>query len=143
MTDLSVRRAVDTDIGACAAVLNGWIDATPWFPRVHSAEEVEGFLRDAFPAREVWVIGNPVEGYLSVDPEAGKIGALYCARSGAGLGKALMDKAKEGRDRLFLHTHVANEAAQRFYRREGFVGAGAVDPEPPHELPELRMEWVR
>ncbi|WP_353471225.1 GNAT family N-acetyltransferase [Salipiger sp. H15] len=138
-----MRRATEADIPACAAVVNGWIDATAWFPRVHSAEEVEGFLREAFPEREIWVIGDPVEGYLSVDPGAGKVGALYCARSGAGLGKALMDKAKEGRDRLFLHTHVANEAARRFYAREGFVEAGAVDPEPPHESPELRMEWAR
>ncbi|WP_226624751.1 GNAT family N-acetyltransferase [Alloyangia pacifica] len=143
MTDPAVRHATEADIPACAAVLNGWIDATEWFPRVHSHAEIEGFLLEALPLREIWVIGDPVEGYVSVDPEIGKVGALYCARGGAGLGKALMDQAKEGRASLFLHTHVANLAAQRFYRREGFRDAGEVDPEPPETLRELRMEWLR
>ncbi|MBE9636700.1 GNAT family N-acetyltransferase [Salipiger pacificus] len=143
MTGLRVRRATEADVPGCAAVVNGWIDATGWFPRVHSHEEIEGFLREALPAREIWVTGDPIEGYVSVDPEIGKVGALYCARSGAGLGKALLDRAKEGRARLFLHTHVTNLAAQRFYRREGFRDAGEVDPEPPETLRELRMEWRR
>ncbi|SDG72822.1 GNAT family N-acetyltransferase [Alloyangia pacifica] len=143
MTELQVRRATEADIPACAAVVNGWIDATEWFPRIYSPGVIEGFLREAFSLREIWVIGAPVEGYISIDPEIGKVGALYCARSGAGLGKALLDKAKEGRARLFLHTHVTNLAAQRFYRREGFRDAGEVDPEPPETLRELRMEWRR
>jgi hypothetical protein len=136
-----LRRAVRADIPAMAAVVNGWIDTTPWFPRVHGPEAIEGFIRDAFPIREIWVIGEPVEGYLSVDPAAGRVAALYCARTGAGLGKRLLDRAKLSRTHLTLRTHRPNAAAQRFYVREGLVAVGEAVPEPPDTVPELVMEW--
>jgi GNAT superfamily N-acetyltransferase len=135
------RRAGPDDVPAIAAVVNGWIDATPWMPRVHSPDVIEGFVREALPKRVIWVIGEPVAGYLSLDPEESRVAALYCARTGAGLGKALMDRAKEGRSFLMLWTHVPNLAAQRFYRREGFVETGRAEPEPPETVPEIRMEW--
>jgi GNAT superfamily N-acetyltransferase len=137
----ALRRAVNADIPAIAAVVNGWIDATDWFPRVHPPEAIEGFIREAFPIREIWVIGEPVEGYLSLDGAAGRVAALYCARTGAGIGKRLLDRAKLGRTRLTLRTHRPNIAAQRFYVREGFVAVGEAVPEPPDTVPELVMEW--
>ncbi|ANT60626.1 GNAT family acetyltransferase [Salipiger sp. CCB-MM3] len=143
MTDLQVRRAGEADIPGCAAVVNGWIDATPWFPRIFSESEIEGFIREAFTEREIWVSGEPIEAYLSLDPATLKVGALYCARTGAGLGKALLDRAKDGRERLWLHTHAPNLAAQRFYRREGFVETGRIAPEPPETVEEISMEWTR
>ena len=125
-----------------AAVVNAWVDATEWFPRDHAPEVIEGFIRDALPYREIWVIGAPVAGYLSFDPESGRIGGLYCLRQGEGLGKALMDAVKAGRTHLWLQTHVPNLRAQAFYRREGFVQVGGeITPEPPDTVPELRMEW--
>ncbi|WP_240778571.1 GNAT family N-acetyltransferase [Salipiger aestuarii] len=142
MPMIEVRRAAPGDIPACAFVINGWIDRTDWFPRLFTPEQIEGFFRDVWDAREVWVIGDPVEGYVSVDPAEGKVSALYTSRPGAGLGKALLDAAKPGRGTLHLYTHVPNEAAQRFYRREGFVQVGqALPPEPPETVPEIRMEW--
>lgn len=136
-----LRRAVRADIPAMAAVVNGWIDATEWFPRVHAPEAIEGFIREAFAIREIWVIGEAVEGYLSLDPAVGRVAALYCGRTGAGLGKLLLDRAKLGRTRLTLRTHRPNIAAQRFYVREGFVAVGEAVPEPPETVPELVMEW--
>ncbi len=125
-----------------AAIANAWIDATPWLPRVHPPGEIARMVREAMARRAIWVIGDPVAGYLSLDPAEGRVAALYCARTGAGLGKALLDAAKRGRPRLVLHTHLPNVRAQRFYRREGFVAAGVVDPRPPETVPELRMEWA-
>lgn len=138
---LGPRRAVPADVPAMAAVVNGWIDATSWFPRVHPSETIEGFIRDAFAAREIWVVGEPVVGYLSLDAAAGRVAALYCSRTGEGLGKALLDEAKRGRARLTLRTHSPNVSAQRFYLREGFVHVGEVAPEPPETVPEIIMEW--
>ncbi|MBU2961954.1 GNAT family N-acetyltransferase [Citreicella sp. C3M06] len=136
------RRATIDDIPACAAVINSWIDRTDWFPRLYGPEVIQQAFHDAWDKREIFVIGAPVEGYVSLDPAQRKIAALYTARPGAGLGKALLDTAKDGREMLFLHTHVPNEAAQRFYRREGFVQVGgALPPEPPEIVPEIRMEW--
>ncbi len=143
MTAPAPRRARPGDVPAISGVINGWIDATGWMPRVHAHETIEGVIRDAFDRREIWVVGEPVEGYVSVDPETGRIGALYCRRTGAGLGKALLDAAKDGRERLMLHTHDPNHAARRFYAREGFVETGTHVPEPPETVTEIVMEWRR
>ena len=126
-----------------AAVVNAWIDGTPWMVRVHSLEALEGFIRDAIPVREIWVAGDPVCAYLSCDAEASKVAALYSGKPGEGYGKALMDRVKEGRDYLWLHTHEPNEVAQRFYRREGFIEVSRHAPEPPEVTREVRMEWRR
>ncbi|MGI3166122.1 GNAT family N-acetyltransferase [Pseudooceanicola sp. 200-1SW] len=140
---VTIRRAGRADIPACAAVASDWVEETGWMPRLHSVAELEGHIRAAFDAREIWVIGTPVAAYMSVDPEAGHIGALYCRTRGQGWGKAFLDKAKEGRDRLSLNTHVPNRAAQRFYAREGFFETGRRMPAPPETVEELRMEWRR
>ena len=145
MTDAApeIRRAERADIPACAAVASDWILETDWMPSLHSREELEGHIRDAFDTREIWVIGAPVAAYMSVDPVAGHIGALYCRTRGQGWGKAFLDQAKEGRDHLSLNTHAPNEAAQRFYAREGFVEVGRRMPVPPEIVKEVRMEWRR
>ena len=139
MTDM--RRATLDDVPAMAAVLNGWVDATDWFPRVFTAEELEGFVRAAVPLREVWVAGDPVCAYLSYNRETGQVVALYVSVTGQGIGKALLDKVKEGRDALWLTTHAPNVAAQRFYTREGFREVSRHMPEPPETVEEIRMEW--
>ena len=138
-----VRRATPADAAACAAIVNDWIDTTPWMPRAVSRETVAGHVADGIAGREVWVVGDPVTGYLSFDPAEAVIRGLYVARPGEGLGRALIDRVKEGRERLRLRTHEPNLAAQRFYAREGFV---AVERDPDgggDGLPEIVMEWRR
>lgn len=141
MTDVNVRRAEEADIPAVARVVNTWIDKTGWMPRVFSRDDIEGFVRDAFPDRSIWVVGEPVEAYVSFDPETAKIGALYCDRGGNGIGKALLDKAREGQDQVWLATHEPNVRAQKFYLREGFEEVARYDPDPPETVREIRMEW--
>ena len=111
-------------------------------PKLHSVEELTEIIAEAMPARVIWLAGDPPEGYLSLNAETGQIGALYTSRPGAGLGKALLDRAKEGRDYLQLWTHAPNTAAHRFYRREGF-DVVEENSEGADGLPELRMEWRR
>lgn len=141
--EFAVRPALPADMAGCAAVVNGWIDDTPWFPRVVDAETVAEMLDKAPLTRTIWVVGDPVAAYLSLDEESNHIGALYCRTPGRGHGKALLDQAKAGRDALSLNTHVVNTRAQAFYTREGFAPAGERAPEPPETLTELRMEWRR
>jgi len=138
-----VRRATPDDIPAMAAVLNGWIDGTDWFPRIFTPEELEGFIRDGLPVREIWVAGDPVCAYLSYNPDTGQVAALYSSVTGQGVGKALMDKVKEGRSALWLTTHVPNVAAQRFYVREGYREVSRHMPDPPETVEEIRMEWAQ
>ena len=139
--DRLVRPAERRDVPGCAQVVNDWIDATCWMPRAHSRAEIEGFIDEAFDLREIWVCGDPVEAYLAFDRDSAKIGALYCARTGAGLGKALLDRVRQGRDFVWLSTHEPNLLAQAFYRREGFTEVGRYDPEPPETVREVKMEW--
>lgn len=135
-----IRRAGPEDVPAIARIVNDWIDRTEWMPRTYPRETIEGFVAEALPVREIFLIGEPPEGYLSLDPESGMIGALYLDRPGQGLGKALLDRAKSGRRYLQLWTHAPNAAAHRFYRREGFEAVERREA-GGDGLPEIRMEW--
>ena len=138
------RPATRADVPAMAAIVVAWEGAQDWLPDPPRPETIAGYIDAAFDAREIRVLGDPARAYASVDPQAEKLVALYCARPGQGDGKRLLDAAREGRDFLWLTTHAPNTAAHRFYAREGFVMAGELPPEPPHEdVPLYRMEWRR
>ncbi|WP_170475563.1 GNAT family N-acetyltransferase [Ruegeria arenilitoris] len=137
----AIRRAEPEDVRACAHVIAAWMSQTDWMPEELTEDELEALIREAFPAREIWVVGDPVDCYMSVDPKEQKVGALYCLRTGQGIGKRLLDQAKSGRDYLWLTAHEPNKAAQKFYRREGFEATGIEPPTPPETLPVIRMEW--
>jgi GNAT superfamily N-acetyltransferase len=148
------RAPTVADVPAMARIVNDWIDATPWMLRDLPAEEIEVSIAKGLAQREMWVIGAPAAGYISVEAEIAHVWGFYCAEPGKGVGKRLLDRAKEGRDFLSLNTHMPNVAAQRFYAREGFVPVGDVDPAPvstvaetpertPTGIRELRMEWRR
>ena len=141
MTDAPiVRPAVVGDAEACADVVNDWIDATPWMQRGPSRAEILDAIRAGIPEREFYVVGEPVAGYLSLNPETAQIMGLYVARPGRGLGKALIDRVKAGRRYLQLRSHAPNAAAHRFYAREGFTVVER-DLAGHDGVPEIRMEW--
>jgi putative acetyltransferase len=139
-----LRRAAAEDAPACAAIVRRWLDAAAWMPTGPSAAELERTMRAAFPAREAFVAerDGDVLGYLSLAPGGDHVRGLYVAAPGHGVGKALLDRAKEGRDRLTLNTHMPNLAAHRFYAREGFVTV-ARDLPGSDGVAEQRMEWRR
>ena len=87
-----------------------------------------------------YVVGSPVIGYLSLDPETSLIAGLYVSTPGQGAGKSLIDHVKADRDFLQLWTHAQNEAAHRFYEREEFVRSGETR-DGDDGLVELHMEW--
>ena len=129
-----------------AAILSDWIDATPWMPRVHTHEEDRGFGRMLVDKGWTHVVREDGEavGFLSRD--GAEVHALYVAGSarGRGVGKALLDQAKAATPLLQLYTFEANQPAQRFYRREGFVEIGRTDGSGNDEhLPDIRYEWRR
>ncbi len=139
-----IRRGEAGDAEACAAILNAWIDRRDWMPRVHSEAEVIGFYRDfVFEKREVWVAGEPVEGFMALDVENDVVTALYVAEPGQGIGKRFLDHAKEGRDALELWTFVANEDGRRFYEREGFREVKRTDGDNEEGLPDVMLRWER
>ncbi|SFJ04101.1 Acetyltransferase (GNAT) domain-containing protein [Celeribacter neptunius] len=137
-----IRSATRGDIPAMAAIVARWEAETDWNPAHASLEVIENALDEAFDLREIWVIGDPVEAYISVDPSREHIGGFYVGPKRQGYGKRLMDKVKEGRTHLTLNTHLPNADAQRFYAREGFTAleeqAATLDGMPD----ELKMEWA-
>ncbi|MFC6636574.1 GNAT family N-acetyltransferase [Sulfitobacter sp. JBTF-M27] len=136
------RLAEVSDAPACAAIVRGWLEQTPWMP---GGGPDPATLADAIakgiPEREFWVSGDPVDGYLSLDRENNLIAGLYTAQPGSGSGKALIDAVKHGRDFVQLWTHEANVDAHRFYHREGFVTVQRCAEGRGDGIPELRMEW--
>ena len=147
-----VRQVEQRDVPDMARIVNSWIDDTEWMQRDLPAEDIESMLSVGLSHREIWVAGDPVQGYLSLEREIAHIWGFYCAEPGSGIGKALLDRAKAGRDFLSLNTHVPNTRAQQFYMREGFKPVAELEEGQPSTLVtleerektgirELRMEW--
>ena len=146
MSGVAIRPATPADAPACAAILNAWIDETPWMPRVHSHEDVARHYREfVFQKRKVTVAEDdaPV-GYLALDAEEGFITSLFLKAEvrGRGVGKRMLDDAKTGADKLQLWTFVANECVRRFYEREGFAEADRSDGDNEEGLPDILYKWV-
>ena len=139
----SVRLAVDSDAGACAAILNDWIEATPWMPRIHTEEDVVRYYRETvFPTQEILVVGSyGVDGFLAL--KGNTISALYVAERARrqGAGRALLNAAKARQIRLQLWTFEANDSARRFYRREGFHEIRRTAGDNEEGLPDILLGW--
>jgi putative acetyltransferase len=142
-----IRPATAADLPACAAIINDYIDATDWLPRIHPRETLAGFFSpELLERRKVYVaeLDGQVVGYMTMSPK-GLIPALYLAPSarGQGIGKALIDRAKaESPHQVELTMFQANHDARRFYEREGFreVPEGRKD-DAEEGIPILLMRW--
>lgn len=118
-----LRPARSTDAGQTGDIL--WASGldTPLRPDLFSAAEAIGVCGRMIDRGWV-VVAEDAEGriigFLARDGD--EVHALYVAReaAGQGVGKALLDQAKAGADRLHLRAYQANRSACRFYRREGF-----------------------
>ncbi|MDO6591389.1 GNAT family N-acetyltransferase [Loktanella sp. D2R18] len=142
MTEAKIRRAVAADGPPCGAIVNGWIDRTSWMPRTLAPDAIVDALTKGLAMREAYVLGDPVEGYLSIDPAESHIGGFYVENTGQGAGSALLSRAKENRDYLKLNTHAANDRAHKFYRRHGFIQIGDAWL-GDDGIDEITMEWNR
>lgn len=134
-SSVTIRPATPADLSVCAAIINEYIDETPWLPRVRPREEIEAVFEPALLERRTILVaenGVGVVGYLSMDEAGTLVPALYLRPQarGRGLGKALLDAAKARLPGGFrLTVFEDNVDALRFYAREGLV-----------EAPELRND---
>ena len=141
-----LRPARPFDAAACARIVNDWIDATPWMPRIHDPAEIAWHFREeVFRARDVTVAEaqGEVAGFLALNRDAAVVTALYVtARAqGGGLGAALLRAARAGLPRLSLWTFQANTGARRFYAREGFIEARR-STDNAEALPDVELVWI-
>ena len=110
-------------------------------PRLFDKHKLTKMIRNAIPLRDVWVIGQPINGYISYNPELLQVSALYVNKRGKGLGKILLDRLKSDYKCLQLLSHEFNNSAYNFYRREGFQFKNRKD-RGSDGIPELQFEWI-
>ncbi len=148
-TAVELRRATDADAEAAAEVfISSRRTALPTVHFPYSDESVRGYVRDILIATtEGWLAqdADQVVAVMSLKP--GWVEQLYVAtdRHGEGIGRRLLDLAKERSDGgLQLWTFQVNDRARRFYERNGFTVAEMTDGagNQEHE-PDVRYVWRR
>ena len=97
----TLRQASVDDASACALIIDDWIEKTVEMPCLFDKHKLTEMIRNAIPRREVWVIGQPINGYISYNPDLLQISALYVNKKGEGIGKILLDRIKS--DHKYLH----------------------------------------
>ena len=134
-----IRAATPRDAPGCAAILNAWIDATEWMPRIHSPASVERYHREVVLAKRRALVAEDggILGFAAADGPL--VTALYLAPEarGKGLGPRLLAGLREGEQRLW--TFVANQDARRFYAREGFVERRRTEGDNEEGLPDILL----
>ena len=138
----TIRRATIRDALACASIVHEWVEKTAEMPCLYDRDQLFSMIRSAIPTREVWVIGKPIEGYISYNPDILQISALYVKFTGEELGKILHDRVKRQRQYSHLWSHEFNNSAHRFYRTEGFEATNRKE-RGSDGIPELKFEWTK
>lgn len=146
MSGFGLRPALTTDAGRVGEILSGFIDDTPWMPRLHTRAQHLSFAGEMIDRGWVTVAENPdlVTGFVARDGEA--IHALYVDAMvrGDGCGSALLRRMKAQVAALSLWTFQANARAQAFYRKHGFAEIERSDGARNDEgLPDIRFAWRR
>ena len=142
--ELAAARVLDA--GAVGSILSDSIEELDWMPRLHTRAEDISFAAEMIDQGWVTVARkqNTLCGFLAL--RGGEVLSLYVdakARS-QGVGQTLLNAAKSDADCLTLWTFAANEGAQRFYTRAGFVEMERGDGSGNEEgLPDIRFEWKR
>lgn len=124
-----------------------WMESTSFahpFIDVRYWQDSEALVRDAYlPVAKTWVWeeNGELQGFISV-MDAQFIGALFVrpAAIGRGIGKALMDHAKQRFNWLSLEVYQKNVRAVNFYHAQGFrIEGSAWQEETRH--PTWIMNW--
>lgn len=139
-----LRAAQPTDAGRLGAILFQAQQYAQWLPKLYAEVEMIAFCGVMIDRGWVTVAvqNGMIQGFVARD--GAEICSLYLAPGacGQGLGAALMAAAKEAGPMLWLRVIAANEAARRFYLRQGFNEVGRSDGSDTAEaLPNIRFEW--
>ncbi len=145
-TDTVIRPATADDLSACAAIINDYIDATDWLPRIHSRDQLANFFAPELLDRRTVLVaekGSAIVGYMTMSGE-GLVPALYLAphARGYGIGVELLDHAKAlAAGRVELTVFEPNIAARRFYEREGFAEVAGSRSIADEGIPIITLRW--
>jgi ribosomal protein S18 acetylase RimI-like enzyme len=143
---ITMRNARSQDMAVCAAIVNEWIDATDWMPRVHSYEDVVKHYQTEVATRRQTIVAvdaSRVRGFVTITPDK-FITAIYIERAsrGLGIGGLLLERAKrELSPEANLYVFQNNLRAQNFYAKHGFVEINRTTGDNEENLPDILMEW--
>lgn len=148
MSDLTIRPIAAGDVQRTVEVWerSRW-DAQAYVEERmgHTHEQNVGFFRDVLMRDEqVWVaeraarivgllsLADGLVSQLFVDPDA----------QGAGVGSALLEKAKQlSPERIELFTFQRNARGRAFYERRGFEIEALGVSDPPESEPDVKYVW--
>lgn len=120
---VTYRSARAEDDIACARIIRDWGAETPWMVPLDDIEPMAASWRDLLASDTAWVAetDGTVTGFCVREDD--NITGLYIAAAarGHGVGRHLLDLAKQDRDWITVWAYEANTDARRFYRREGLV----------------------
>lgn len=141
---MKIIQATRKHSGILAKILSDWKDEMDWLPDLHTRSEDQRFLNYLIDSHNVTIAKNwrGVLGFLARDKES--VHSLYLAQAarGRGIGKMLLDDAKQKVARLELWAFQQNTRAIAFYTREGFTEVERTDGAGNDEkLPDVRMVW--
>jgi GNAT superfamily N-acetyltransferase len=117
------RSATPSDAKAASEIIHAWDAEMDWMVPLDTVASMTEFWADRIEKSQGWVAeaDGVVVGFCVRTDD--NIDALYVVRAarGQGVGKRLLDLAKEDRDWITVWAYEANAEARRFYRREGLV----------------------
>jgi len=130
MLTVTYRKATLSDAIACVKILLDWIEETPWMP---APEQDRQYLEEDWTAAfsdpeswKTWFAENSTQivGFcIRQVRDDNNIAGLYVvpeARS-VGVGRDLLELAKENCSHITVWAFEANDKARKFYHREGLV----------------------
>ena len=139
--EVALRPAGSADAAEIAEIfLEAHADAMPYLPRLHTDDDVRGWIRDVvLPGDEVVVaeVDGRLAGFAALDEHLLDHIYVHPELQGRGIGDALLARVKELRPGGFrLWVFQRNTGARRFYERCGLRlveltdGAGNDEREP-------------
>ncbi len=141
------RPAIPADAQACAQIIRLWAADTPWMTSLNSLEEMSAWWKGAIENLPSWSAEEDglVVGFCVREDD--NITGLYVASSarGRGVGKQLLDLAKQDRDWITVWAYEKNTNARRFYRREGLVEVSRETEtyDDGVSLVDVEHRWIR
>ena len=138
-----IRKYEDKDLND---VLSAWESASriahPFLTEEFLDQERYDIPNVYLPKAETWVVeqGGRVVGFIALI--GNEVGAIFVKPEfhGTGIGRALMDKARELRGDLEVEVFKANSIGRKFYSTYGFEPLSeTVHEETGHELLRLRF----
>ncbi|MEM6325012.1 MAG: GNAT family N-acetyltransferase [Pseudomonadota bacterium] len=141
---MRIEPARPSDAARLATIMGDWVRETAWMPVVHTRDQDLAHCQ-ALIARFTVTVGRAfgrAQGFLARD--GAMVLALYLAPKARrrGLGRRLLDHARQQTGRLELWCFAANTDALRFYAHLGLVEVERTDGAGNDEkLPDIRLIW--